>query len=59
MTAGKGVELASREAKDTLPVPPDHELLNFLLFIVVLQKFKHAVIKSLGVCHRICAGEHS
>jgi hypothetical protein len=62
MTEGQGIELASREAKnqkDTLPVPPDHELLNFLLFIIVLQKVKHAVIKSFRVCHCICSGEHS
>jgi len=48
-----------RKCKNTLPVPPNHERLNFLLLIVILQKFEYAVIKSFRVGHCICSREYS
>lgn len=38
-----------------IPVPPNVEIMNFLLLVRVLEQFKNAGVKPLGVRDGICA----
>ena len=40
------------------PVPPRQQLINFALFLRVIEQFKDGVIETFGVRHKIRAGKH-